>query len=151
MARTGHWTVEGTVVGVVHVTTQVLRVFRPSFPEVFAAFGEPSVLLGRTCSWRRGGSVTDVAADYQAGQKGQVGSVSLIVGIVRRYDDSAARDLATHVEHDIELRGGGLKVCRAKGDGAAGDGSGSGRVSWNAEGDVHRGAGGWAWYDDVSD
>ena len=136
--------------GVVYVTTQVLGVICPPFPKVLTALGVPSVLLGWAYSRRRGASVTDVAPDDQGGQKGQVGSVSLVIRVVRGYDDAATRDLATHVEDNIEFRGGRLKVSRAKGDCAPGDESRSGRDARNAEGDVQRGAGGWARYDDVS-
>ena len=101
---------------VVQVAAEVLRALRPPFLKALAALRRRFVLVGRFRSRCRGGRLTQVVADHQAGQTGQIGSVALIVGVVRIYNYAAAGDLVAHVQQNVELCGGGLKVSRGKDD-----------------------------------
>ena len=86
---------------VVQVAAEVLRALCPPFLEALAALRMRFVLVGRARSrhrgGRQGGAETEVVADHQASQNGQVGRVALIVGVVRSYDYAAAGDLVAHV------------------------------------------------------
>ena len=95
--------------------------------------GRGGGFLGRLRSGCRGRSGTEVLADGNTPQKGQVGNVSLVIGITSVYDDAATGGFVAHVEHNFKVGGGGLEVIRRKRNRLLRDGSGRRRVNRNVE------------------